>query len=335
MNGSQEIQVAVAVIRNDDQRLLWTFNRTWGRFCLPMTRCRWGRDGIEAPQRAAARAAAEALGVPVQVGQRLATLARNWVSQRDLTRKDYCYTVYEASWHPDYAGRLDVARPSLWLAAHEALSYTYDPLSAPSLDIVSRLIEQGDLVGRVVSTSVLIVRRPDPAGGPELLLLRANPTWGHTLPMKGHPSAPAADAAEAARVARATADEVARKELGLNPGPPEAGGNVQITPARPPSLTLSTRSSSTGEWTFYRHWLFDAVLVPPTEPVSPDPDQLLAWARRSDISAGMIRPGGADERITPALGRPVRHAEGVAGGPGDSPDRVSATVGPILNALGY
>jgi hypothetical protein len=142
VNGSQAIQVAVAVVRDAEGRLLWTFNRKWGLFCLPMTRCRQGQHAVEPPEQAAARAAAEALGAPVRIGRALAVLDHHGLSRRDFTRKEYTYAVYEAAWHPRYADRLELARPFLWLSPQEALSLEYQPLSAACLDIVTWLVEQ-------------------------------------------------------------------------------------------------------------------------------------------------------------------------------------------------
>ena len=38
--GYPDIDVAVAVIMNQDGQILWTWNDTWGTFSLPMTKIR-------------------------------------------------------------------------------------------------------------------------------------------------------------------------------------------------------------------------------------------------------------------------------------------------------
>ena len=61
-----KLDVAVALIIDPQLRLLWTWNARWGAFALPMTKLRKGEGVSEDPQHAAARAGAEALGVPVE-----------------------------------------------------------------------------------------------------------------------------------------------------------------------------------------------------------------------------------------------------------------------------
>ncbi len=49
------VQVAVAVVTDDQQRHLWVWNDKWGAFGLPMTKLRLGPDGREAPEWAVLR----------------------------------------------------------------------------------------------------------------------------------------------------------------------------------------------------------------------------------------------------------------------------------------
>src|SRR5947209_19893742 len=107
------VEVAVAAVTNPEGQLLWVSNDRWGSFTLPMSKRRRGPKLLEPPQRAAMRAAAEALGVPVRVGPRWAVLPELHLSERSYAVRRYSYEVFPAEPHPDFAGALAIRQPHL------------------------------------------------------------------------------------------------------------------------------------------------------------------------------------------------------------------------------
>jgi hypothetical protein len=141
--------IAVALILDEQERMLWTWNGPWSAFALPMTRRRVGAGIVEPADQAAARAGAEALGVPVQVGQHWKTIPDLKVSGRDFQVRQYTYDLHRVEPHPDFANALDIRRPHLWLSADQARSGAYRPLSQSCLDILTILAETGRLPRRI------------------------------------------------------------------------------------------------------------------------------------------------------------------------------------------
>jgi hypothetical protein len=125
-DGRSQVEVAVALVTDQNHHVLLLFNDHWGTFALPMTKRRRGRLDNEAMARAAIRAGTEALGVPVRRVEgdhkRLSTLVQ---SGRQLVDKQYLYEIFHIEPHPDFADRLQIRQPHLWLSPHLALSGAY------------------------------------------------------------------------------------------------------------------------------------------------------------------------------------------------------------------
>jgi hypothetical protein len=206
-NENTRVDMVVALVMNAERQCLWIWNEAWGAFALPMTKRRSGAGLDELPARAAARAGAEALGVPVRVGAHWAAIPAPKVSGRDLALRTYAYEVFRVASHPKYADASQVRPPHLWLTTDEAFSGEFQPLASASLEVLAAVIEQGRFPARTQHTSVLILRRDDREG--PRFHLRWNERWGYALPSGRR--APQDDPL-------ATAERVAREELGLNPG---------------------------------------------------------------------------------------------------------------------
>lgn len=308
--GYPNVDVAVAVIMNPDGQILWTWNDTWGAFSLPMTKLRSCPEMAESPRGAAVRAAAEALGVPVQVGKQWTDLPMMRVSDRDFAVKHYSYHVFQAGPHPDYSATLRIRQPHLWLAAHVALSGLFEPLSHSACEILRGLVQRGLVSGRKQETSILIVAREH--GGNREFLLRWNPNWGYALPAKRKAATKGKDAA---REALAVAQRVAVEELGL-----DSKSDVNICPAKRPMVETFGVSKTKGKpglgtATDYQNWIFDAVLQNPDKLKSGEP---LIWVSRDEIMAGEV------------AGKPA--ADGSLEAP---PGKISPTVFQVLSALGH
>ena len=137
--------IAVALILDEQGRMLWTWNRLWCAFALPMTRRRVGEGFVEPADQAAARAGAEALGVPVRVGAHWKAIPALKVSGRDFEVRLYAYDIHRVERTCADASALDIHQPHVWLSAEEALSGDYKPLSQSCLDILTNLAEAGRL----------------------------------------------------------------------------------------------------------------------------------------------------------------------------------------------
>ena len=206
--GYPDIDVAVTIIQDEEGQILWIWNEEWGCFALPMSQVRGGPDIDESPHHAAARAAARALGVPVQVeplwdvpstghappnepapieaqarpvwGK--VKLSAMWVSGRDYKVKHYNYCLFQAKPHPHFADAVRPQQPCLWLSAHGALSGLYEPLSHSVLGILRTVVEKKLIRGRKQETCQLVICRGK--GKDRRVLLRFNSNWGYALPAK-------------------------------------------------------------------------------------------------------------------------------------------------------
>jgi ADP-ribose pyrophosphatase YjhB (NUDIX family) len=275
------VEVAVALILDADQRLLWTWNQAWGAFAWPMSKRRHG----ESIRQAAERAGAEAFGVPVQAGVGRQPLADLHVSERDHTLKFYRYHVRRVEPHNRYAAAEPIG-PHIWLTAAEALSGDFRPLSPSCLELAGQLLVDGLLPGRSQLTSTLVLSR-----GPEddpCFLLRWNESWGYALPTKRRTSG---------EDILAVARRVATEELGLAPS-----ADLHLAPARPATLTLHDDSASTDVPTFYVHSLFRAELPDRAELRSP---AALVWASVADVVKGSTDASQSDPGGGPARPGPV------------------------------
>jgi hypothetical protein len=277
--------VAVALVTDASQRVLLVFNDRWGQFTLPMSKRRRGRQHNEPATRAALRAAAEALGVPVRIlverARGLRRLPGRLESWRELAEKIYTYTVCRVEPHPDFASHLQIRQPHLWLSPHWILSEAYEPISESARFILRSVLWDFKIPARTQNTSVLIIQREDPTRGRQFLV-RWNPDWGYTLPAKRWKPANGTSPEELAAVALAAAERVSRAELGLQPGM-----DVSLTPARVAELTTHGVSSRKGAPAFgaatdYSHRLFDAQIRAPENLRSKRP---LAWATQEEIHA--------------------------------------------------
>jgi 8-oxo-dGTP pyrophosphatase MutT (NUDIX family) len=273
-------EVAAALIVDKEQRLLWTWSRSWGSFGWPMTKVRPG----ESHGQAAERAAAEALGVPVRAGKDLDPRADLYVSDRDNAMKLYSFRVYRVEPHPHYPSPSPVGS-HVWLSAADALSGDFRPLSPTCLELTGQLVAEGQWPGRSQLTSTLVV-----TAGPQddrRFLLRWNESWGYALPAKRRGEG--GDMLAAAR-------RVAADELGLDPST-----DLRLAPAHPPTIPIRDESESAGVPTFYVHSLFRAVLA---EGARPKSDAPLVWVTVADVVKGATdasrpEPGGGAARPGP------------------------------------
>jgi hypothetical protein len=292
------VDVAVALVTDQNQHVLLTLNESWGAFTLPMTRRRRSVESNEQPARAALRAAVEVLGVPVRlVEEGPRRLMGRLVSERQQVDKVYTYKVYHVEPHPDFVDRVQIRQPHLWLSPHLILSGVYEPISESARFILRGVLTDFKIPTRNQHTSVLIFQRQSPERGREFLV-RWNPEWGYTLPAKrGGVSDPAVPEDQAA-AALAAAARVASEELGLEPGT-----DVIISPAKSPVYTthgVSARKDAPafGSPTDYVHSLFDTELHHPEKLRS---DRPLAWVTEEDVHCGWTtgsqgEPGALQDR---------------------------------------
>src|SRR5207248_788949 len=132
-------------------------------FGPPMTKRRRGKLDNEPMLRAAIRAAVEALGVPVRLVEgEHRRLSAQLQSGRQLVIKNYVYDIYHVEPHPDFADRLHIRQPHLWLSPHLVLSGVYEPISESARVIVRSLLKDFEIPARIQHTSVLIIRRTHP-----------------------------------------------------------------------------------------------------------------------------------------------------------------------------
>jgi hypothetical protein len=308
--------VAVALVTDPKQQVLLTFDKQWGAFTLPMSRRRRRGQGREPAARAAIRAAAGALGVPVRLveaGQSVTPVLACLESGRELVDKIYSYTVYHVEPHPDFAARLDIRRPHLWLSPHLILSGVYEPISESARLILRSVLADMEIPARTQHTSVLLIQRESPERGRQFLV-RWDPDWGYALPAKRWQPADGAGPEDLKAAAASAAERVARQELGLEPET-----HIALTPARLPLYTTHAISATKeapafGAATDYVHSLFNASIRGAAELRSHRP---LAWVTQDEIHAHWTAASH------PASSAPLARA-----------GRISHTVYEILHELG-
>jgi hypothetical protein len=277
-----QASVGVALITDPSQHVLLIFDERWGSFTLPMSRRRAHAHSDEPATRAAIRAAVAAVGVPVrlvQAGGRLRRVLGKLESQRELVDKLYTYTVCHIEPHPDFAGRLQVRRPHVWLSPHLALSGTYEPISETARFILRSVLEHLGISARIQHTSALIIECESPERGRQFLM-RWNPDWGYALPAKRWQPGHGAGVEGLEAMAVSAAEQVAREELGLDPGT-----DVTLSPAPLPRLTTHGVSATKaapayGAATDYVHHVFQPELGRPQKLRSKRP---LAWVTQEEI----------------------------------------------------
>ncbi len=276
------IPVSIALVRKPTGELLWVWDGEWDCFALPMSKLKKGDHVVELPEHAALRAAGRALGVPVRIGQAVHLDPELFVSGRDLASRHYRYDVYRAEPHPDFATRVDIRVPHLWLAPHTALRSepnSYDPLSPSCRWVVATLAGKGYLPGRSQYTAVLVLHRDH--NGRRQFLLRREPGWGYALPTKRR----APDESYLAASHR-----VARDELGVDPG--ELGLS-----AGHETVTAQDESRSEHVVTFYCHGVFEGSVPAGTKFDSAAP---LVWVDATAIAAGSVKgPVAVDGQPAP------------------------------------
>ncbi len=282
--GFPDAEVAVAVVMDQSKQILWTWNDNWCAFTLPMTKIRSGQGIVEPARYAAIRAAAEALGVPAEVGQLWATLPMTRVSDRDWSVKHYTYHVFPAEAHADFAARICIRQPHIWLPAHAATSGLFRPLSHSAKDILRELIKRGRIEGRKQGTCVLIVERRE--NGMNKFLLRWNPAWGFALPTKRKPLTDNPSVNDSSAVVQ----RILSDELGL-----KADAGVACQPASIPivltfSISRDKSAPGFGAATDYTNWIFEAKIPDTAKLDSAEP---LAWVSEEEIRAGVISPQSA------------------------------------------
>jgi hypothetical protein len=292
------VEVVAVLVTDRDRRVFLEFDDAWGMFTLPVSRQRQGRRGKEPAARAALRAAAQALGVPVRlVEEGPKRHATRIESARQLVDKTYRYNVFRVEPHPDFADRLQVRRPHLWLSPHLALSGAYEPISETARFLLDRAIKDLEIPARVQHTSVLVLRREHPERGRQFLV-RSDPDWGYALPSKRWDPAGTAEPPDEA--ALAAAQRVVREELGLEPGE-----DLAVAPAsRPECMTHGVSASegapAYGAATDYVHRLFDAQLRHPEKLRS---DRPLAWVTEDEVHH--LRTTATDGEPGPPAGHPA------------------------------
>jgi hypothetical protein len=270
-----------------------------------MTKIRETKKSRERAEQAAARAAAEVLGVPVKVGEPWSSLPELKVSGRDAVVRRYAYHVYRVETHPDCTAALG-GPGLLWCDVETVFRESFEPpFSHTSLDILSQLIAEGRLQGRTQLTSVVILRREKGKGEKRRreFLLRWNVDWGFALPTKRRESDKPLDVAR----------RIAEEELGLRPGK-----DVRLSSARILTFTTHGVSSSAEMTTYYVHSLFDASMKTNRAPESPESDLPLVWATEEQIRDGLVPVDGMTLKAGQA-----------------QPGRVSPTAFQILSALDY
>jgi hypothetical protein len=309
-----QVEAAVALVTNRSKEVLLVLNDPWGAFSPPITKRRRGKLENEPMPRAALRAAVEALGVPVRLVEgEHRRLAAQLQSGRQLAIKNYVYEIYHVEPHPDFADRLQIRQPHLWLSPHLVLSGAYEPISESARVILRDVLEDFEIPTRIQHTSVLIIQRRHPERGLQFLV-RRNPHWGYTLPTKRWEPPEPAKPEDLPALAQAAAERVAREELGLEPGK-----DVTFTPALSQEFTTHGTSETKGApahgaETDYIHSLFDATVRQSAKLRS---DRTLAW----------ITPEEIRHRYTVA-------SHGEPGAPQGPPGPVSRTTYEILVRLG-
>lgn len=325
------IDVAVALVTDPNRRVLLTWNENWGSFTLPMTRRR-GRQRKESPTRSVLRAAADALGTPVRLAESSRgpkPLLARLDSGRQFLDKIYAYHVFHVEPHPDFADRLQIRQPHIWLSPHLVLSGVYEPISESARFILRNTLVDFGIPARLQHTSVLIVSRDDPERGRQFLV-RWNPHWGYALPAKRWDPPDSAKAEDRAAVALAGAERVAREELGLEPGTDVILAPARISEYATHSVSVNEEAPAFGEVTDYQHSLFDAVLRRPETLRSQRP---LAWINEDEINQGWTAatqgepgaPSGPSARVSRTTYEILKHLELIAESIDPETERIAQT----------
>jgi ADP-ribose pyrophosphatase YjhB (NUDIX family) len=285
------VQVALAVISDAQERHLWVWNDKWGSFALPMSKLRRGPHGREAPERAALRAGAEALGVPVRVtpGTLRLPFAKEGFSERLRAVRPYAYQVFGVEPHPDFADRAVPRTPHLWLTAAQALEGGYEPLSDASRDVLDRVLlvlPPGHGPLRRSRAALAVVCRPGPDGRPRWLA-RWNRPWNGYHFVGGHK-----DREESFRqcLLREAADE-----LHLAEGTDFTADDRPLE--RVEYVAWSERYQAE---TKYEMELYRVRLVGPEAVARVDADPLNRWLSAEEIHAGRSADG---QRVSEAMGQ--------------------------------
>lgn len=296
------VHVAVALVMKKEREILWTINKNWGAFALPMTKRRLAAGQLEPADQAAARAGAEVLGVPVIVGARWAALPELKLSGRDGAVRRYAYEVFRVEPHPDFAHTL--GRPDLlWLTEEHIFGGVFrPPVSSTSAEIVTDLMLEGRIPRRTQQDGTVIFQRL--RGSDKVFLLRWNPDWGFALPSKRK---------QDQEPAHETANRVLTQELQLVPGT-----DTRIRPSAIHRNTTFSVSRTAGIDTFYVHWLFDGEILGASQPQSSEAELPLVWASKQQMVDGKI--DGPPQPLRPGKAQP---------------GKISPTVIQILSALDY
>jgi hypothetical protein len=274
------VEAAVALVMNRNNEVLLVWNDLWGMFGPPMTKRRRGKLENEPMPRAAVRAAVEALGVPVRsVNEGQRRLAAELQSGRQLVVKNYNYDIYHIEPHPDFADRLCIRQPHLWLSPHQVLSGEYEPISESARVIVRAVLKHFEIPTRIQHTSVVVIQRKNLERGLQFLV-RQSPNWGYTLPSKRWDPPESAKPEDLPALAQATAERVVREELGLEPAK-----DVTLTMARASEfcthgISQTKDAPAHAAETDYVHSVFDANLRHPEKLRS---DRALAWLTPEEI----------------------------------------------------
>lgn len=286
--------VSVALITNAAGELLWIWDSEEECFALPSTAVRVGA-APEQPDRAAQRAAARALGVPVTVGHHVRLESAAFVTGRDRVSHRFRFEVFRVSAHSDFAERVAIREPHLWLPVHRAISreFHYEPFSAASRWVVASLVHEGWLQGRIQHTTALVLRRVV-AGRPQYLL-RQEPEWGYALPGKRR---------RAGESYLECARRIARDELGVHPA------DVGLTEGHFTVVRDRAYSASEHADTVYFHGVFEATVPEDVVFKSQNP---LVWVDLNTIASGALTSVQKTTNDEPA-----------------PPDAISGTVAHIL-----
>ena len=140
----QNVQIAVALVKLDQNRLAIAWNEIWDAFVLPMTKIDAGPPA-ETAEQAAVRAAAEVFQLPCRVvpGKAGQAMRKLQLSSRDGELKDYHFTVVPVEIHPDFSSTSLAYRPVFFAAATKLLNGEYQPLSPSVNPILEACVEWG------------------------------------------------------------------------------------------------------------------------------------------------------------------------------------------------
>jgi hypothetical protein len=285
MGASEQIHVdvAAAVLTDEHKQVLLTLNDNWGAFTLPMTRRRRSARTSEPPARAAIRAAVGAIGVPVRLKpggpkRRPGRLP----SDRELAEKVYNYDIFPVEPHPDFAGRLQIRQPHLWLSPHLIISGIYQPISESARFILRSVLADFEIPMRIQHSSALVIARENAERGHQFLV-RWNSDWGYALPAKRWDVASSVDPNDRTSFALEAAKRVVREELGLDPAVDPALTLASVPEVTTHGLSKTKDSPAFDVATEYIHTVFRGKLRSDSELNSRQP---LAWVTQEEIHEG-------------------------------------------------